>query len=111
MQITFHTQFLKLLKDIFDLLIYSKYDSGVLDSASNAVLALVACEEDGFKSIIEAIIQSQEDIDVKQRLRNCFNALFTNNNVKVAFDRQNRRNFNKNFHAFIRSVRAFMRRR
>jgi len=105
------TVFIDFLQSVFTFVVFSTYDSSLLDPASNALLALIACEETNFESMLQQIIASQPEEQVKERLQQSFKKLVLSNGVTLSFDRLNRNKFKKNVHEFVNEVRGFMRKR
>ena len=102
---------LDLLQFVLSFVIFQSFDASILDPAANAILALIVCEEQHFKPMVEKMLDSQEDQTIRKQLEKAFTSLICDNNVHMSFDRRNRNNFKKNVHSFVTSVRGFMRSR
>lgn len=100
---------LDLLQFVLSFVIFQTFDVSILDPAANAVLALIACEEQQFKPMVERMLESQTDQAMREQLEKAFTRLICDNNVRMSFDRKNRSNFKKNVHSFVTNVRGFMR--
>mmetsp|Transcript_470 Transcript_470/g.864 ORF Transcript_470/g.864 Transcript_470/m.864 type:complete len:1240 (+) Transcript_470:104-3823(+) len=100
---------LHLLKEIFSFVVFQNFDSSLLNYAASAILILVICEKQSFASMVDAMVSSQPDPTLQQRLKSAFTKLMQDNGLQLSYTRQNKRTFEKNMVVFINETRGFMR--
>ncbi len=103
--------FLILLQQVFTFLVFQTFDSSLLRPASNAMLALIICEQQNFVPLVERIISTQEAPELRARLSEAFQKLVSENDVQMMLDNVNRGRFEKNVVNFVNELRGFLRKR
>lgn len=81
-----------------------------LDACSNAILALIVCDREGFARMVNSILEQQEPV-TRDRLRAAFEDLVSAIPVDIRTDRHTRFAFRDKLKGFATSVRPFMQRR
>ncbi|XP_068202365.1 LOW QUALITY PROTEIN: exportin-4-like [Palaemon carinicauda] len=94
------------LKLVLDLILSQQINSDLLQAASAALYTLICCFQVEYQELVQALLQSQADQTIGQRLAESFTQLTTN--VELSADRINRIKFRDNFEKFIANVRGFL---
>jgi len=100
--------FLQILQQVFSFVIFQTFDASLLNSAANAMFALIAAEKDDFFAMISQVIANQQDELTRQRLRQAFEILVSSNGIEFNLTMTNRRKFQANLLNFVNDVRGFM---
>ena len=101
-------ELLKFQSILLDLLTAERYADSVIDTLSDALLTLIACNFPNFSNLVSKKIQQVELKEAGKgvMLGNAFDKLLKDNDVNLnALERKNRLNFKKNVRNFLTEVK------
>ncbi|CAG9465567.1 unnamed protein product [Pedinophyceae sp. YPF-701] len=92
-------------------LIFEDNTAEITDSAADALLPMILCDQAGFRSFGEGLVSNASDPAVQQVLAGALNALMAPENTRPTLELKQRRLFRKVLRSFLITVRGVLRRR
>ncbi|KAL5702296.1 hypothetical protein ACHQM5_027530 [Ranunculus cassubicifolius] len=99
----------RFLQSLLQMLLFEDYSSELVESAADALLPLILCEQAVFQRLGHELIEKQPTAELKSRLVNALQALTSSNQLSSSLDRPNHQKFRKNLYSFLIEVRGFLR--
>lgn len=96
------------LKFVFDFLLLSTFESGLLDLAAECLFVLVCCDSRLFVQHMQSMVQQQATQQTSERLNAAFASLVEEHGIVLVPDRHNRALFVKHFGHLLSEVRHFL---
>lgn len=94
------------LKLLMNLILSRQINSDLLPNTSTALFVLICCYQQEYQSLVQALLSTQTDPVIGERLAKAFTDLTAN--IPLTCERQNRLKFRDNFEKFIVNVHGFL---
>lgn len=102
-----HSHMANFLKQVFNMLLLETFNMELLEVSSAALFCLICCHQDGYRDLVNQLLQHQTDPMYRQRLLEAFNNL-TPPTLNMAINRVSKIAFMNNFGNFLINVRGFL---
>ncbi|XP_061176526.1 exportin-4-like [Saccostrea echinata] len=95
------------LKQVFNMLLLETFNMELLEVSSTALFCLICCHQDGYRELVNQLLQHQTDPQYRERLLEAFTNL-TPPSLNMTINRTSKIAFMSNFGNFLINVRGFL---
>lgn len=96
------------LRSLLQLLLFEDYSSELVETAADALLPLILCEQALYQRLGHELIERQANPTLQSRLANALQSLTSSNQLSSSLNRMNYQKFRKNLYNFLIEVRGFL---